>query len=280
MSALPAPDTLDDTDWTDRRLDTLAAGPLTLRIYGAGRCSATTPLVLHFHGGAFTGGSLAEGAAVAQTFVAAGAVVASLDYPLAPARPFPHALDAGYAALQWLQAQRKSLAGRSAPLYVAGEDAGGNLAAGLAMVARDRGGPALAGAVLLSPMLDMCVATASQRDAGNGPVGCRCADGWRAYLSRADDAVHPYAVPARAARLAGLPRTLLVSADDDPLQDETLAFAKRLRAAGVPNELLRLPGPTRLPYSYRDTDPGWATRLVEPLRQFLLQPESSRGSLA
>ncbi|MCW5662375.1 MAG: alpha/beta hydrolase fold domain-containing protein [Piscinibacter sp.] len=275
MSALPH----TEPAWTDRRIERPGTAPLTLRLYGLGRCTPGTPLVLHFHAGAFTGGTLAEGATVAQALAAAGSVVASLDYPVAPARPFPQALEAGHAALQWLHAQRKGLAGLRAPLYVAGEEAGGNLAAALAMVARDRGGPELAGAILLSPMLDMCVATASQRDAHNGPVGCRWADGWRAYLSRADDAVHPYAVPARALRLAGLPRTLLISAADDPLRDETLAFAQRLRGAGIAAEAQLLPGPTGWPGSYRDASPAWAAALHAPLHSFL-HSESSRGSTA
>ncbi len=275
MSALPH----TEPAWTDRRIERPGAAPLTLRLYGLDRCAAGTPLVLHFHAGAFTGGTLAEGAAVARALAAAGSVVASLDYPVAPAQPFPQALEAGHAALHWLHAQRKGLAGVRAPLYVAGEEAGGNLAAALAMVARDRGGPELAGAILLSPMLDMCVATASQRDAHNGPVGCRWADGWRAYLSRADDAVHPYAVPARALRLAGLPRTLLISAADDPLRDETLAFAQRLRGAGIAAEAQLLPGPTGWPASYRDAAPAWAAALHTPLHSFL-HSDSSRGSPA
>lgn len=275
MSALPHL----SSDPIDRPVVLPGAGALTLRLYGAAHAAPGTPLVLHFHGGAFTGGSLGEGAAVARALAGAGAVVASLAYPLAPQRPFPQALESGYAALQWLHSQRKSLSGARAPLLVAGEEAGGNLAVGVAMITRDRGGPALAGAILLSPMLDMCVATASQRGANNGPVGCRIADGWRAYLARADDAVHPYAVPARALRLAGLPPTLLVSALDDPLRDETQAFTRRLHDAGVTADCRLLSGPTGWPYSYREGDAPWAAALHAPLHHFL-QPMASRGNHA
>lgn len=232
-----------------------------------------TPLVLHFHAGAFVGGGLDDGAAVAGLLVDAGAAVVSVDYPLAPAHPFPQAVEAGYEALAWLERQRRRLGGTRSPLVVAGEEAGGNLAAAVAMVARDRAGPALAAQILLSPMLDCCIATASQRDAKAGPVGCRWADGWHAYLARDDDVLHPYAVPGRSMRLVGLPRTLLVSAADDPLRDETQAFGHRLRAAGVPAEVALLDGPTGWPLSHlRDgaaprTTP-WAAPLAERLHPF------------
>lgn len=277
MSALPAAPTTRAPAWQDRRVELPGLGATTLRLYGCGTRCTGLPLVLHFHAGAFTGGSLDEGAAVAGALAGAGAVVVSVDYPLAPARPFPAAIEAGYAALQWAHAQRKPLATARTPLYVAGEEAGGNIAAALAMVARDRGGPELAGAILFSPMLDMCVATASQRDALAGPVGCRWADGWRAYLARDDDAVHPYAVPGRSLRLAGLPRTLLISAADDPLRDETQSFAQRLRGSGVSAELHVLDNPTGWPLSYRERGDAWTGELP-PLLQPFLHP-SSRGSL-
>lgn len=245
-----------------------AGGRLGLRLYG-GRGTA---LVLHFHGGGFVGGSLDSGAAVAQVLAEAGAAVASVDYPLAPARPFPQAVEAGHAALLWLDRQRRRLATPQAPLFVAGEEAGGNLAAAVALVARDRGGPALAGQILLSPMLDVCVASASQRDAHDGPVGCPCADGWRAYLAQAADALHPYAAPGASMRLAGLPRTLLITAQDDPLRDETLAYALRLRTAGIAACSSVLPITTGWPRSYQQPGPAaWTTPLRE-LVQPLFQP--------
>jgi acetyl esterase/lipase len=112
-----------------------------------------TPQVLHLHGGAFVAGAPADGCCVAALLRQAGASVHSFDYPLAPDHPFPQAVESAYAVLAGMQPRR-----RCAPLYVAGEEAGGNLAAALALMARDRGGPALAGQILLSPMLDVCVA--------------------------------------------------------------------------------------------------------------------------
>jgi acetyl esterase len=267
--------------FSDERIALAEEGSfMAVRLFAAPGHARTAPLVLHFHAGAFAHGSLDSGTTIAQLLSQAGAVVASVDYPLAPAHPFPAALEAGYQALLWAQRQRRRLAGAHAPLFVAGEEAGGNLAAGVALVARDRDGPPLAGQILLSPMLDMCVATASLRKAHAGPVGCRWADGWRQYLARADDATHPYAAPGRSMRLAGLPRTLLVTAQDDPMRDETLAYAERLREASVAADPCLLPIATGWPASYtesRSAPPSWADAVRERLHRFLTD-DSSRTS--
>jgi len=255
--------------WCDEAIQVDGGAALRVRIRGCAARGADTPLVLHFHAGGFVGGTLEGGHAVASILTAAGAAVASLDYPLAPAHPFPQAAEAGHAALLWIERQRRRLAKPQAPIFVAGEEAGGNIAAAVAMMARDRHGPALAGQILLSPMLDACVATASQRDARNGPVGCPCADGWRAYLARASDASHPYATPSATSRLAGLPPTLLVTSLDDPLRDETQGHARRLREAGVPVELAVLPIVTGWPRSYQlPYSAPWSTALRERVQAF------------
>ncbi|HJV61071.1 MAG TPA: alpha/beta hydrolase fold domain-containing protein, partial [Albitalea sp.] len=148
----------------------------------------------------------------------------------------------------------------------------GNIAAAASLMSRDRGEPALAGQILLSPMLDVCVATASLRKAHAGPVGCRWADGWRSYLPRASDALHPYATPGSAVRLAGLPPTLLITAHDDPFRDETAAYAQRLRGDGVAVDELRLPMPTGFPAPYMEAPPcetPWAETVRQTLRRFL-----------
>jgi acetyl esterase/lipase len=257
----------------DRHPETLPlpeGGSLPLRVYGVAGQEGPA-LVLHFHGGGFIGGSLDSGQPVAEVLASAGATVVALDYPLAPAHPFPAAVEAGYAALLWLERHRRRLAGAQAPLYVAGEDAGANIAAAVALVARDRGVPLLAGQLLLSPMLDACIATASQRAAGEGLPGCVCTEGWRAYLASAGDAVHPYAVPGQAARLAGLPPALLITSQDDPLRDETLAYARRLREAGVAACSQQLALDTGWPRSYAQPDAPWADPLRAAL-QPLFQP--------
>lgn len=234
------------------REETIGSGAtrLSARLYAPAQSPAEAGLVLHFHGGAFTGGSLADGEAVATMLAEAGAVVLSLDYPLAPTHRFPDALEAAYGALVAVSRSRSRWSLRGAQLYVAGEEAGGNLAAALALMARDRGGPALAGQILLSPMLDPCMATCSLRQADAGPVGCHWADGWADYLGTPERAAHPYAAPANASRLAGLPPALLLSAEDDPMRDETAAYATRLRAAGVSVHHHVRPAPTQWPDAY------------------------------
>ncbi|MDO9360207.1 MAG: alpha/beta hydrolase [Polaromonas sp.] len=246
-----------------------------MRFYGrkapAAAGAAPVPLVVHFHAGAFVTGSLDDGATVARLLADTGAVVLSLDYPLAPAHPFPQAVEAGYAALQWAFKARHKLAGKNAPVFVAGEEAGGNLAAAVALMARDQHGPQLAGQLLLSPMLDPCMATLSMRCSDVGPATCLWAEGWNQYLPRLEQASHPYAAPGLATRLAGLPPTLLLTSSDDPLRDEVLGYADRLRAAGRPVQVDVLPGPTGWPASYLGPDGRvvtWAPAVRAQFQQF------------
>lgn len=214
----------------------IEAGPLRripVRVYGQAAPRRAAPLVLHLHGGAFQAGSLDTGCTVAALLADAGAVVLSADYPCGRDHPFPEALELVFSALEHLGDTRATWAGKASKLFVAGEEAGGNLAAALAMMARDRQGPRLAGQILLSPMLDPRMATCSVRDAEAGPVGCRWADGWRDYLGSPDKASHPYAAPWSASRLAGLPPALVLTAPGDPMQDESLGYAGCLRDNGV-----------------------------------------------
>jgi acetyl esterase/lipase len=253
---------------------------LALRWSLPASAAAPAALVLHLHAGAFVAGSPAEGARVAAVLAAEGALVASLGYPLAPQRPFPEALEAVHAALLWLHRQRRKLQATGLPLLLAGEEAGGNLAAAAALAAHDRGAPPLHGQILLSPMLDVCTGTASQRHAQADAVHCPWAEGWRQYLSCASDVLHPYAAPGRALRLGGLPPALLVSAADDPLRDETRAYAARLREAGVAVSEALLDAPTGWPASYRNPAPApWAEALRPHVRAFMQACAGARRPL-
>ncbi|MDA7417350.1 alpha/beta hydrolase [Xenophilus arseniciresistens] len=208
---------------------------VTARQYGRREAVAGgQPLVLHFHGGTFTCGDLDNGRNVGRLLARSGAVAVSLAYPLAPEYPFPKPIEVGYEVLVWLYKQRVKLAGKGARVFLAGEEAGGNLAAAVAMVARDRDHPPLAGQVLLSPMLDPCAGTASLRAAGcDSTDACKWATGWQQYLKRPMDALHPYAVPGSSLRLSDLAPTLVLVGPDDPMRDEALAYAGRLREAGI-----------------------------------------------
>jgi acetyl esterase/lipase len=225
---------------------------MPMRIY-RGKAHADAPVVMHLHAGAFVEGALDSGRPIATLLADAGAVVVSVDYPLAPRHRFPQGLEATYGALDWLHKTRSRLASRRSRLFVAGEEAGGNLAAALALMARDRQAPELAGQILLSPMLDPRMATCSMREAEAGPVGCKWADGWHEYLGSPDKAAHPYASPLMSTRLAGLAPALVVTAEDDLLRDEAVAYAARLRKAGVSVQEHVLPAPT-----------GWPAALQNP----------------
>jgi acetyl esterase len=263
--------------WIDQQITTSQAAPLNVRFYGrrGGTFSAPVPLVVHFHAGAFVAGSLDSGSAVPRLLAEAGAVVMSLDYPLAPEHPFPQAVEAGYAALMWAFKARQKLAGKNAPVFVAGEEAGGNLAAAVALMARDQHAPELAGQILLSPMLDPCMGTNSLRCADAGPVGCTWADGWHQYLSRVDASAHPYAAPGNVLRLAGLPPTLLITSGDDPLRDEAVAYAERLRLAGLAVHIRVLPEVTGWPSSYLQEagkEVSWGAAVRTEIEGFFTSP--------
>jgi len=216
--------------------------PVRARVYGRRPKGATVPLVLHFHGGTFVCGDLDVGRNVARLMAAAGAVVLSLDYPL---KPFPEPIEVGFAALEWLYKQRTRVAGKGARVYLAGEEAGGNLAAAVALMARDRAHPPLGGQILLSPMLDPCAGTRSLRNASGDEPRCRWASGWQEYLSRPMNATHPYAVPGASLRLAELSPTLVLVGEDDAMRDEALRFAERLDDAGIAVTKAVLPSAAR-----------------------------------
>ncbi len=199
-------------------------------------------LLLWLHGGCFNDGSAAQARARSEMLAEAGADVVALDYPLAPEHPFPAGLDAAFQALQALAVRPAGLTGSvHTALLVGGEEAGGNLAAALALMTRDQHAPALAGQLLLSPMLDPALGSRSMRQGECGSSSCLYAKGWQAYLGRCAHADHPYAVPLNARRLAGLAPALVLSVAGHPLHDEAGRYAAALRAHGSPAQDLALP---------------------------------------
>lgn len=263
------------TPWTEETIETGLALALPARVYRpANPPAGDAAVVLHMHGGAFVEGSLATGRAVPSLLAEAGAVAISIDYPHAPKHRFPHALLVAFDALKWLHKSRSRWSNRKAHVFVAGEEAGGNLAAGLALMARDQQTPAIAGQILISPMLDPRMATCSMRQAQAGPVGCKWADGWHEYLGTPDKAAHPYAAPLASSRLAGLAPALVLTAEDDLLRDESLSYARRLRQSGVTVEEHVLPAPTGWPCAFTNPTPAdasWTGAVRERLADFLTQ---------
>lgn len=196
--------------------------------------------VLYLHGGAFVFGDIADGGReCAEICRATGRAVAMLDYRLAPEHPYPDALADAVVALMWLSAL--SGGGRVA---VAGSSAGGNLAAALALLARDGGLDVISFQVLLSPVLDPVMGTPSMAEFATTPGwnGAACAVMWRQYLQGRPHREVPYAAPWLAEDLRGLPPALVISAECDPLRDEGIAYAQRLMGAGVRVELYNAPG--------------------------------------
>jgi acetyl esterase/lipase len=188
---------------SDATIEVTKGQDVAVRMYGRKKAGQASPVVVHFHGGAFVSGDLDNGCTVASLLEGVGAVVVSVAYPLTP---FPQPVDTGYDVLKWVHRNRVKLGGQGALVYLAGEEAGGNLAAAVGLMARDQSHPPLAGQILLSPMLDPCVGTASLREATGNATGCKWTEGWRNFLRCPRDAEHPYAVPASAHRLSGLRR--------------------------------------------------------------------------
>jgi len=235
-------------------------------------------VVLHMHAGAFVSGSADKGRTVPELLADAGAVVVSADYPLAPQYRFPSAVQSLFAALKWLRANRLDGVGKKAGLFVAGEEAGGNLAAALALMARDQQEPELAGQILLSPMLDPVLGSCSVRQANAGPSGCQWADGWHQYLGSADKAAHPYAAPVNSSRLSGVAPALIITAQDDLLRDESLRYAQRLRESGVAVCEHVLVAPTHWPCALVNpqSDQRWTEQVRGLFKSFLSDAVSNR----
>jgi acetyl esterase len=209
------------------------AGGMPARLYSPS--SSAPGLVLYFHGGGWVVGSL-DGwdASVRNLAVASGCDVVSVDYRLAPEHVFPAAADDAYDALVWAASGAGLAAGR--PVVVAGDSAGGNLAAVSALRARDNGGPPIALQVLIYPVVDCDLDLRSYREYDGDELILNRRDMiwfWDHYAPDPATRVNPYASPLRAASLAGLPPAYLVTAEHDPLRDEGFAYADRLRAARV-----------------------------------------------
>ncbi len=217
---------------------------IALRAYlpaGENRAAAQ-PAMLFAHGGGWCLGSLALYDRPCQALAnATGRVILSVDYRLAPEYPFPQPLEDVYRALCWVAQQAPQLGIDAKRLAVGGDSAGGNLAAAVALLARDRGGPHIERQLLLYPALSREMTTKSYCEFAEGYFLTRDAMVfcWQQYLAQRRD---PGAEPLHAATLRGLPPATILSCEYDPLRDEAEQYAQRLREAGVPVRCERLPG--------------------------------------
>ena len=204
------------------------------------------PCVYSMHGGGYVlGSAVMDDLRFDQWCNRFDCVGVSIEYRLAPDTPYPGPLDDCYAGLRWTFAHADQLGIDPTRIGIAGVSAGGGLAAGLALLARDRGEFDIAFQLLECPMIDDRQVTSSSRLDGL-PVWSRESNtfGWRSYLGELHgrDEIPPYAAAARAADLAGLPPALVIVGGADGFRDENIDYALRLNQAGVPCELHVLPG--------------------------------------
>ena len=212
-----------------------AAGDLSYRLYrpvGQG----PHPVVAYFHGGGWVlGGPDSDDPFCRDLCVRSDSIIMSVDYRHAPEARYPAAVDDAFAAVQWIADHASSLGGIPGQLAVAGWSAGANLAAVVCQLARDAGGPTIAGQLLLTPVTDCDMTRGSYVENAEGFVLTAALMRWFwDYYADAGDRTNPKASPLRAASLAGLPPALVVTCEFDPLRDEGQAYAEALAAAGVP----------------------------------------------
>lgn len=234
----PIPDGVDHRDHVAPGRD--GAPGVTVRVFRPAGQTGPLPCVYWIHGGGYMGGSYDGNNDLCSSWVQElNCVVASVEYRLAPENPYPAPLDDCYAGLRWLITEAGALQVDPGRVAIAGGSAGGGLAAGLALLVRDRGELSITHQVLIYPMIDDRRTTASSQ--WDTWVWTKSSNeiGWRSYLGplsgKAD--VPAYAAPARAVDLSALPPALILVGTLDLFMDEDLAYAQRLVHARVPVEL-------------------------------------------
>jgi acetyl esterase len=226
--------------------DRTVAGPggeIPVRVYRP-HAAGPLPIVVYFHGGGWVVGSLTTHDGICRALAdSVPTVVVSVDYRMGPEHRFPAAVDDSFAALQWVHAHAAELGGDATRLAVAGDSAGGNLAAVTAQLAR-ADGPALAFQLLVYPVTDHEFTSRSMEENAEGYFLTRADMRWfyDHYLRTAADGDDPRVSPLRARDLAGLPPAFVITAEYDPLRDQGIAYAHALRDAGNDVELTTYEG--------------------------------------
>lgn len=210
---------------------------IPLRIYRPRDAGGPLPVVMNFHGGGWVSGSVKQSEWWASSVAAqAGVAVVSVEYRLAPEFPYPVPVEDCYAATEWAVEHAADLDVDATRLAVMGDSAGGNMAAVVCLMARDRGGPAISLQVLIYPATDFLGDFPSKHENAAAPILCRkdIDNAHALYFHNSDgDRSDPYASPLRADH-HDLPPALIQTAEHDPIRDEGRAYADALRKAGVP----------------------------------------------
>ncbi len=215
---------------------------IVLRLYRP-QGASNLPVLLYFHGGGFVRGTLDDADTAGRYFAERlPALVVSVGYSLAPKYPFPAAPEDAYRAAQWVLTRARAFGGSTKRIIAAGHDAGGQIANVLAFIGRDRGDLKLAAQALFAPMLDPSLTRLGDETRLASDISAsECAACYRAYLPEAAQRMHPYAAPLECSRLAGLPPTFIVTAQNDVLHIEAEKYASRLIDAGVRTHVVRYP---------------------------------------
>jgi acetyl esterase/lipase len=211
-----------------------AAGELNYRLYRP-TTAGPHPVVVYFHGGGWVlGAHDSDDPLCRDLCVRSDSIIVSVDYRHAPEARFPAAVDDAFAALRWASSHAESLGGRPGAVTVAGWSAGANLATVVSRLARDAGGPAIAGQLLIAPVTDADLTRRSHRENGERYILTTAMMQW--FFDHYVDAAartDPRVAPLRAKDLSGLPPATIVTCEFDPLRDEGAAYAEALAAAGV-----------------------------------------------
>ncbi len=243
------PEMLPDLRIEDRTIGHGGLTDIPVRIYWPPTPAEVSPVVVFFHGGGFCLGDLDTHDHVARAHaVGAEAIVVSVDYRLAPEHPYPAGVDDSWAAVQWVGEHAAELGGDPTRIAVAGDSAGGNLAAVMAVLARDNSGPELKFQLLWYPVVTADLSLPSHTENAFAPILDReVIDAFLTWYLPADvDITDPTVLPitlapANADDLSGLPPAFIGTAEHDPLRDDGARYAEMLNAAGVPAELSNEP---------------------------------------
>ncbi|KGL46495.1 lipase [Listeria newyorkensis] len=271
--ALPAAKNIEVGEIENKKIDG-PGGKISLRIYSP-EADGPYPLMVYFHGGGFVTGSVQSTDGIARKLVqTTGYRVISVDYRLAPENPFPAAIEDAYATVAWVSKHLTSLRAKSKDIVVAGDSAGGNIAAVVAQLAKSKGTPNISKQILLYPPVDIFSRDASVLY----PSMDEFAEGYvltkesldkyfKLYLSGAGDRKYdPLVAPIRHKDVSDLPAAFVATAEYDPLRDQGEAYAEKLKDAGVPVYAKRL---EKVPHGFMSTPSAATDETYELISEFL-----------